>query len=337
MTAFLSDNVSGMHPAVAAAIMEADRGYFAPYGDDELSQRLDQTYSELFETAVAVVPCVTGTAANSIAIALLARSFNGVCVYADSHIYLDECSGPEFFSGGARQIPVGGTEGKMDADRLRAAMAAIGERHSPQPSAISVAQATETGTLYGPGELRRLAGIAHQHGLKVHMDGARFANAVAGLDCEPADISWKAGIDVLSFGATKNGCLAAEAIVLFDTSLLSETRYRAKQAGQMLSKHRYLAAQLLAYVEDGLWLDNARHANRQAEVLAARLAALDGVEVLPRDVTNMLYVMVPDRQLAALQAAGAAGHVYGDGSMRLVCSWATTDQDIDRFIGLLSP
>lgn len=335
MTAFLSDNVSGMHPAIAAALGAAGDGYALPYGDDELSARLDETYSRLFDTEVSVLPCVTGTAANSLAIALVARPFNSVCVYTESHVYLDECNGPEFFSGGARQLRIGGEQGKIDPAGLTEAMALIGERHSGQPSAVSVSQATELGTLYRPDELRAISAIAREHGLRVHMDGARFGNAVAGLDCDPADLSWKAGVDLLSFGATKNGCLAAEAIILFDTSLAREARYRVKQAGQLLSKQRFLSAQLLAYVEDGLWLANASHANRQAAALATRLAAVDGVELMHREKTNMLYARLPQRHVAALEAAGLAGYSYPNGYMRLVCSWATSDEEIDRFMAAI--
>lgn len=336
MTAFLSDNITGMHPAIAAAITKADQGYALPYGDDELSQRLDATYSELFETDVAVLPCITGTAANSIAMALLAKSFNSICVHADSHIYHWECSGPEFYTGGARQLPVPGDHGKIDATHLETAMEALGQRDPAQPSAISLAQATELGTLYRPDEMQAIADVARKNGLRIHMDGARFANAVAGLDCTPAEASWKAGVDVLSLGATKNGCLAAEALVLFDPSMAREARYRAKQAGQMLSKQRYLAAQLLAYVEDELWLETARHANAKAAALAERLAGIDGVDVLPRDDTNMVYARIPDAGVAALEAANAACHIYENGYMRLIASWATTDEEVERFVCLLA-
>ena len=215
-------------------------------------------------------------------------------------------------------------------------MEALGQRDAPQPSAISVTQATELGTLYQPDELRALNRVAQAHGLRTHMDGARFANAVAGLDCSPAEASWKAGIDILSLGATKNGCMAAEALVLFDPAMAAEARYRAKQAGQMLSKQRYLAAQLLAYIEDDLWLRIARHANEKAGVLAEGLANIDGVDVLPRDDTNMVYARIPEAGAAALQAAGAAGHIYDNGYMRLIASWATTDEEIDRFVGLVA-
>jgi len=335
MTAFVSDNTSGMHPAIVRALAEANAGASMPYGDDELSRRLDAAYSEVFETEVVVLPCTTGTAANSLSFALLARPYNSVCVYADSHVYLDECNAPGFFAGGARQERIDGGEGKMDPGSLLQAMAVIGERHSTQPSAVSVSQATELGTLYTLAELEAVNGIARDHGLRIHMDGARFANALAGLDCRPADMTWKAGIDVLSFGATKNGCLAGEALVLFDTALEQEARYRLKQAGQLLSKHRFLAAQLLAYIEDDLWLDNARHGNRQATKLAAALEAIDGVELLHPVSSNMFYVKFPAAMAAALESAGVAGYTYASGFMRLVCSWATTDEEIDRFLAVL--
>jgi threonine aldolase len=335
VTGFLSDNVSGVHPAIADALLRANSGYAMPYGDDDLSKLLDDRYSRVFETEVNVLPCVTGTAANGLSIALLAKSYNSVCVHADAHIYLDECNAPEFFSGGARQVRIHGPDGKMDPGKLEQAFAALGERHSAQPSAVSVAQATELGTLYSPQELETIGSLLRSRGLGMHMDGARFANAVAALGCRPRDITSRVGVDVLSFGATKNGCLAAEAVVLFDTSLAGEARYRMKQAGQMLSKQRFLAAQLRAYVEDGLWLDSARHANRQAARLASRLQELDGVELLHPATTNTIYVKFPARMVAALQAAGLAGYVYDNSYMRLVCSWATGDEEIDRFLATL--
>ncbi len=332
---FLSDNVSGMHPAIAAALSRANDGYRRPYGDDELSARLDETFSRLFDTDVAVVPCVTGTAANALSFALLARPYNAVCVHADAHVYLDECNAPEFYTGGARQVRLAGDGGRIDPAGLEAAMAAQGEQHSAQPSAVSVSQTTEIGSLYRVGELEVVAKIAREHGLGMHMDGARFANAVAALDCHPADISWRAGVDILSFGATKNGCLAAEAMILFDPANAKEARYRLKQAGQLVSKQRFLAAQLLGYVEDDLWLGNARHANAQAGKLVTALSSFAGVEFLHDDETNMRFVRFTAAQGAALDAAGLAGHRYPGGWMRLVCSWATEDADIERFVAAL--
>ena len=327
--------MSGIHPAIAEAIFRENNGYQMPYGNDDLSKRLDDRYSEIFGTDVVVLPCVTGTAANSLALALFTKPYNSVAVYADSHVYLDECNAPGFFSGGARQVRVPGSGGKIDPANLEKAMALIGERQSAQPSAISVSQATELGTVYGIDELRVITDIARKHRQKVHMDGARFANALAALDCHPADISWKAGIDVLAFGATKNGCIAAEAIVLFDSSLADEARYRLKQAGQVLSKQRFLSAQLLAYVDDDLWLANARHANNQAARLAAGLEEIDDVTLLHEASTNILYVKFSGERIAVLEAAGLAGYLYENGYMRLVCSWATSDEDLSRFFAAL--
>jgi len=333
---FVSDNVSGIHPAIYDAMSRENSGYRMPYGDDDLSRVLDDRFSELFGAEVAVLPCLTGTATNSLSLALMTRPYNSVCVYADSHVYLDECAAPEFFSGGARQVPIGGPEGKIDPAELLKAMAAIGQPQSAQPAAVTVSQATEIGTLYRIPELHAITTVARNHGLKTHMDGARFANAVAGLDCHPSEITWKANIDILSFGATKNGCLAAEALVLFDTSYIEEARYRLKQCGQRLSKQRFLSAQLLAYIDNGLWLSNAQHANRQAATLAAKLTAIDGVELLHTDKSNMLFVKFSMAQIAALQAAELAGYLYDSGYMRLVCSWATTDEEVSKFLATVS-
>ena len=335
MTGFVSDNVSGVHPAILDAIIKANSGYQMPYGADDLSKLVDERYSEIFDKQVVVLPCVTGTAANSLALALFTKPYNSVSVYADSHVYLDECNAPGFFSGGARQVRVEGPNGKMDPAKLDMAMALIGQRQSTQPSAISVSQTTELGTVYGVDELQVIAGIARKYGQRIQMDGARFANALIALNCQPADITWKAGIDVLAFGATKNGCMAAEAIVIFDTDLAVEARYRLKQSGQVLSKQRFLSAQLLAYVDNDLWLANARHANAQAAKLAAGLSALEGVALMHEVSANMMFVKFSDRQIKALQKAGIAGYVYDDGYMRLVCSWASSDEEISRFLAVV--
>lgn len=282
MASFLSDNVSGAHPKVVEALLAANDDDHRPYGDDHWSRRLDEAFTELFGRSVAVVPCMTGTAANALALSLLAGPINSIAAHAGSHVYNDECNGPEFFSG-SRLIPIEGPDGKLTP----------------------------------------------QDGLRIHQDGARFANAVAALDLWPSDLTWKAGVDVLSFGATKNGCIMAEAMVLFDPALASEARYRAKRAGQLASKMRFVSAQLLAYITDGLWLANARHANAMARGLAETLAAHPAVQVAKPPQANMVFATMPSELIVRLESAGLAGY-HSHGTMQLCTSWKTQAADLER-------
>ena len=335
MPSFLSDNASGAHPAVLEALVAANAGDALPYGDDPLSRRLDQAFSDVFGTEVAVIPCLSGTAANALALSLIAGPVDSICVHAASHAYRDECNAPEFFTGGARLEPIEGENGKLDLCRLETAMGGKGDRHAAQPAAVSMTQSTETGTVYDVGETRALGDFARRHGLRLHMDGARIANAVSALGVSPAEATWKAGVDVLTFGATKNGCLAAEAVVLFDLALAEAGRRRAKRSGQLLSKMRFVAAQLLASCENGLWLANARHANAMAARLARRLAAVPQAELVREPQANMVFVRLPERFVAKLQSAGLAGYVDGGGVMRLCTSWRTDADDIEGLIAAL--
>lgn len=332
MTGFVSDNVSGIHPAIFAAIEQENVGYRMPYGNDRLSQRLDAEFSRLFATEVMVLPCCSGTAANALALSLMAGPINSISVHERSHVYVDECNAPEFYCGGARLNPLPGDNGKIALSALQATMQLIGEAHSPQPSAISLTQTTEVGSVYSIGEVKEIASLAGGHAQKLHMDGARFANAIATLGCEPAELTWSAGVDALSFGATKNGCMAAEAVILFDQSLINEARHRQKRAGQLLSKQRFLAAQLLAYIEDDLWLHNARHANQKMHQLADMLGELDGVELPENIESNMMFARFRSDQIERLQAAELAGYVFESGEMRLCCSWASSDQELAQFV-----
>jgi threonine aldolase len=330
MSCFLSDNVAGAHPAVVQAVLAANTGSAAPYGDDDLSRRLDAAFSELLERDVAVIPCTTGTAANALALSLVAGPTGAICAHEGSHVYGDECNAPEFFTGGARMTPVAGTDGKLTQGALTDAVARRGDRHAAQPAAVTLAQATEMGTVYTLSELEGLSSFARDHGLCLHMDGARFANAVAALGCTPAEMTWRAGVDVLSFGGTKNGCFLAEAVVLFDPGLAEQARFRAKRAGQLASKMRFVSAQLLASLEDGLWLETARHANATAKALADRLSAA-GIEVPRAPEANMVYARMPKRIADRLQTAGLAG--YFDGKvMRLCTSWNTRPSDINHLL-----
>ncbi len=269
---FRSDNESPVAQPVWAALERANRGTAHAYAEDEWSRRLDGAFGELFGTEVSVLPVATGTVANAIALAATTPPWGSVYCHDQSHVYRDESGAPEFFGNGLRLVPVGGPDGKIGAAELAEALHdAEGHGvHSYAPAALTVTQSTESGSVYSPGELSELCEMARCRGMATHLDGARFANAVASLGCDPADISWRAGIEMLSFGAAKNGCVAAEALVFFERRELLETAERLrKRSGHLLSKMRYVSAQLLAYLEDGLWLELAAHANRQAARFAA--------------------------------------------------------------------
>ena len=336
MSAFISDNVSGIHPTILDAISKANFGSELPYGFDQWSMQLNSDFSDLFETPVLVIPCTSGTAANCLALSLMVEPINSIFVHERSHIFLDESTAPELFTGGARLIPLSGADSKIDLASLEQAMDTIGAMHSAQPGALSLTQSTETGSVYRIDEITQLTKTAKDRGLRTHMDGARFANAIAALDCSPAELTWKAGIDALSFGATKNGAMAAEAVILFKPDLYKSAPYRQKRSGQLLSKQRFLAAQLLAYLKDDLWLVNARTANQKTRNMATALANIDGV-ILPEQVTtNMMFVKFTDAQVQRLQKHDLAGYVYANGSMRLCCSWASKESDIAQFIDCVS-
>lgn len=337
---FRSDNESPAAPEILAALAAANEGPAAAYGADDASRRLDAVFGELFETEVAVYPVATGTAANAISLAALAPPWGAVYCHPESHANVDECGAPEFFSGGAKLVGVPGEHGRIDPDRLAAALAATGlhGEHEAAPAALSLTQATEAGAAYAPGETAALAEIARARGMGVHMDGARLANALARLGCAPADATWRAGVDLLSFGATKNGALAAEAVVDFRPGARGErTRMemlrRRKRGGHLWSKMRYLSAQLEAYVADGLWLRLAARANAGAARLAAGLEALPGVALLHPVEANEVFVRAAPAVAAALAEAGFAFHPWpgADDAFRLVVPWCVEDAEIDRF------
>lgn len=334
MSVFKSDNTSGVHPKIMAAISAANDGSAMPYGDDEISVRLSAVFSEMFEKDVAVIPCSTGTSANSLALSLYAGGVNSVMVHRDSHVYVDECNAPEFFSG-ARLVQVDGENGKMRPETLAPHITKVDPRHTAQPSALSLTQVTELGTVYSLDEIKALTDLAKSQNMAVHMDGARFANAVAALGCTAAEMTWKAGVDVVSLGLTKNGAMAAEAVILFDPSRAHEAHLRQKRAGQLLSKQRFLAAQLMAMADGDLWLDIARKANTKTARLCNALADIDGAEIPERIESNMVFIRLQPDQTVRLEEAGLAGYPFGENRMRIVCSWATTDADVDRFIELV--
>lgn len=341
---FTSDNGSGIAPEILQAIIQANQGYAASYGGDEITQGLKRRFSDIFEREVEVFPVVTGTAANALALGGLTPPFGAVFCYDEAHVHVDECGAPEMFTGGAKLIGVGGDQGKIAPDRFYDALGALhtGDPHYVQPAAVTITQLTEAGTLYRGQEIDRLVEIARLRKLWVHMDGARFANAVAALGCTPAEASWKAGIDVLSFGATKNGALAAEAVVFFNPDLARDFPYRRKRAGHLISKMRFVSAQLEAYLADDLWLGLAARANRMAARLARGLASIPDVRLIFPVEGNELFVSLPKGRIEGLRKAGAKFHDWpgpaggaGRQVIRLVASFCTEEGDVDRFLAIL--
>jgi threonine aldolase len=330
---FASDNAAGVAPQIMDAIVAANKGSAAPYGADALSQGLERRFAEIFEHEVAVFPVATGTAANALALASLTPAWGAVFCHEEAHIATDECGAPEFFSAGAKLVMLPGAHGKLAPETIDERCRGAGIVHNVQPAAISMTQQTEAGTHYLLQEVAALGALARQRGLSLHMDGARFANAVAALDCAPAAITWRAGVDVLSFGATKNGALAAEAVIFFDKARAAALGFRRKRAGHLLSKMRFIAAQLDAYLSDDLWLRNARHANAMAARLGAGLARLPGAKLLHPVEGNEIFVALPESVIAGLGAAGFGFYRWGEEPvLRLVAAFDTQPDAVDQFL-----
>ncbi len=342
---FASDNGGPVHPAIMAALAAANEGDAMAYGDDALTARAIDALRRVFEAPEAEIFLLpSGTAANALALATLAEPFQTIYATPDAHVINHECNAPEFYTGGAKLTPVAADAGKMRPEALSQALdpARFHSEHDGAPGALSLTNLTELGTLYTPGEIATLARIAHGAGLPVHLDGARLANALAATGASPAEMTWKAGIDALSFGATKNGAMGAEAVILFDPARARELAFRRMRAGQLLSKHRYLAAQIIAYLQDGLWLDLARAANARTARLANGLREIGTVEITPAPEGNILFARFPRALHQHLLAAGAEYHVMdGDPTegapedlltARLVCSWSTTTHSIGQFL-----
>jgi len=341
---FLSDNTAPVAPAILKAIVQANEGIAAAYGDDDWTRSVEHRLAEIFEREVAVFLVPTGTAANALALAQVTPPWGAVLCHADAHIVTDECGAPEFFGGGLKLVELPGEDGKITAEILRSVLS---DRfgHSPHqmiPSAISITEATEVGTVYRQNEIAALSEVAHERSLAVHMDGARFANALVRLNTTPAQITWQSGVDVLSFGMTKGGALAAEAVVFFDPIRAAFMAERRKRAGHLVSKHRFLAAQAAAMLADERWLTLARHANLMADRLSAKLAAVGLAPVWPVEA-NLVFVALPRALDARLRAAGAryyerpnTGLKLGPDEIlaRLVTSFATREDEIDRFAHL---
>ncbi len=338
---FASDNWAGAAPEILNALARANEGPAPGYGGDDLTKKVEARFAEVFEKDCRVFLVATGGAANGLALSVMTPPYGMIFAHEESHVQMDECAGPEFFTGGAKILPVAGLGGKLTPDAVSTALAGFPERppHGPPPSCLSLTQATECGTAYSVGELKAICDVADKNGLLVHMDGARFANAVAATDVAPADLSWRAGVDVLCFGGTKNGCIAAEAVVFFDPKKAADFEFRRKRAGHLWSKMRFIAAQFDAYLQDDLWLRLAAHANAAAKKLSAGLAAIDGVEIAYPTEINEVFAVFPDGLADKLRAQGHFFYPWvtpGDpaaGKMqRLICSFRTTDEEISSFL-----
>lgn len=338
MQQFASDNQAGICPEALAAMSAANAGHEPSYGDDRWTQALRARMRTLFETdACETFLVFNGTSANALALTALCRPFEATICHALSHIETDEAAAPEFFTGGAKLLTADTPNAKLTPEAVRRLATRYEGFHHVKARALSLTQATELGTIYTAGELGALTGIAREHGLKVHMDGARFANAVATLGCAPADISWRAGIDVLSFGATKNGLAVGEAIVFFDPALADAFAWRVKQTGQLASKMRFVAAPWCAMLEGDVWLRNARHANAMAKRLADRLAGIPGVRLLHPVEANAVFADIPVAVQAAVRAKGWRFYTFlGETGCRLMCAWDTAPETVDRFAGDLA-
>jgi threonine aldolase len=325
---FKSDNTAPVAPAILAALTAANEGYTRGYGDDPWTLQLAARFNELFEREVRVFPVATGTAANALALATLVPPYGAVLCHEEAHIVRDECGAPEFMSGGARLQLLPGPGAKLTPAALARGLDDLPTSvHTVQPRAVSISQATELGTVYRPDELLALSTLAHVRGLRVHMDGARFANAMAFLGCSPADATWRSGVDVLSFGATKNGAMAAEAVVFFDQAQAADFEFRRKRAAHLFSKMRYVSAQLLAYVEDGLWLRLAAGANAHAR----RIGHAAGSLLLHPVEANEVFVRPGAAGIAALRAQGFEFYDWGasdSGEARFVVSWDQKEDDV---------
>ena len=344
---FASDNSSGASDQVLSALVAANAGAAMPYGADPWTAAAEKAVQEVFERECSVFLVPTGTAANALALAALTPPHGAIFCHEEAHIANDECGAPEFYSAGAKLVGLTGAQGRISLDSLKGALARFprGLVKQVQPSALSLTQATECGTLYSLEELDALCAAARGAGVRVHMDGARFANALARLGCTPARMSWGAGVDVLSFGATKNGTVCCEAVIFFDPALARDFAFRRKRGGHTLSKGRFLGAQMSAYLQGGHWLDLARHANAMADRLAQGLATCPGVRLPWPCEANEVFAILPRAADGALKAAGALYYHWGNRGLptdrapqadevfvRLVPSFATKPQEVDRFL-----
>ena len=334
---FASDNVAGACPEVLKALLNANEGDCTPYGNDQLSTDLQKKFSDIFEKDVIVFPTTSGTAANALALSTMTPVFGNIYCHKLSHINTDECGAPEFYTGGAKLVTLNGVMGKVTSEELEDKIGGFGIVHHTQPSSVSITQLCETGEVYQLEEIKKISEIAHKHKLNMHMDGARFANALISLNTTPAQMTWKSGIDVLSFGATKNGCLAAEAIIFFKPELVGNLPFLMKRAGHLLSKMRFISAQLDAYISNDVWLRNARHANEMGKKLSEGLIS-SNIDLAYPVAANEVFVKFPREIIEYLNSEGyKMNEEELDGkAVRLVTAWNTTESEVDQLLDLIS-
>jgi len=329
---FASDNYAGICPEALEYFLKANQSGDEPsYGDDSWTQRVCESFRNLFEADCEVFFVFNGTAANSLALASLCQSYHSVICHEVAHVETDECGGPEFFSNGSKLLTAKGDSGKLTPESVEALIHKRSDIHYPRPKVVTLTQSTELGTVYSIDEIKAVTAVAKQHGLKVHMDGARFANAVASLNVHPADLTWRAGIDVLCFGGTKNGLPVGEAIVFFDKSLAVDFAYRVKQAGQLASKMRFISAPWLGLLENDLWLRNGAHANNMASALYREMSRIPGVVVKHAPQANAVFAELPPAAASALRERGWKFYDFIGSSSRFMCSWETKPETVAEF------
>ena len=335
---FASDNVTSACPEVMDALIKSNLGIANSYGDDEWSSILKTTLSEVFETELEVYWCVTGTASNALALSALAPVYGKIYCHELSHINTDECGAPELFTGGAKLSPMRRSNGRVKAKDLEEIVRGSGNVHVTQPSVVSITQSCETGTVYQVQEIRDIAKIAHEHAMSVHMDGARFANALVSLDVSPAEMTWKSGVDVLTLGGTKNGCLAAEAIIFFKPEMVGDFPFLHKRSGQLLSKMRFISSQVNAYVSDDVWIKNAKHANTMAKILSEGLNHFSNIELAYPTESNEVFAHLPKDVIDYLNSSGYdVNEEELDGkAVRFVTAWDTKLEDVENLLEKLA-
>jgi threonine aldolase len=333
---FRSDNIAGVAPELLEALIAASHGTAAPYGDDEWTARMNERFSRVFEHPVKAFPVTSGTGANAVALGVLSNGHGSIYCHESSHIEVHECGAPEFYSG-AKLVLLRGADYKISAADLDAALqrAGIGENTRVQPFAVSLTQPTDWGTVYTPEEIAAVAAVARRYGLRLHMDGARLANAIAALGCTPAEITWRSGVDILSFGATKNGAINAEAVVTFDDALATDLPYRLKRGGLVLSKARFVSAQLERYLADELWIERARAANASAHWLCEQLRSIPGVRIEVPAHVNMVFARLPEAAIRELERVGYLFYRLAD-EIRLVCRADQSRETIARLAGAVA-
>lgn len=329
---FASDNFAGVCPQAWEAMHAADDGHVCAYGEDAWTARAADLLRELFETDCEVFFTFNGTAANALALASLCQSYHSILCHKASHVETDECGAPEFFSNGTKVLLVDGEQGKVDLEHVKRMVTRRTDIHYPKPRVLSLTQSTEVGTVYSVDELAQAQAAAKRLGLRVHMDGARFANAIASLNVSPAQITWKMDVDVLCFGGTKNGMAVGEAVIFFNRGLAQEFGYRCKQAGQLASKMRYLAAPWVGMLESGAWLENASHANQMASLLGEKMAAIPGVDLIYPVQANGVFARLSDVIAKALTDDGWQYYSFIGEAARFMTSWDTTEQDVNNLI-----